>query len=855
MKNIRFSRFVSKLPKGVVVILFLLVSIYSTAQNDTIWYSENWKVTEKEDAKFYRIPVEEKNGLFIMQDFYVSGKKQMIGTSKFANKDFWHGKVTWYNEDGTVFQQGNYTDNKLDGEFITFLDDKILKAIYKNGRFLSGKQNVNLSSGKYYKELKQDTLIEITHSNGFNTRRSERYSVKDDTYFRLVHAKHYDKNGDFIAKMTYDNGVPIEGAEVYFYYGTDNVKTISYYKNNNIIGTTFYDGRGQVREKFYMKPEYKSVYYSREGKKMDSIIYQIIDGRLKPHIGKKYYYVNNKKNKDEIDITSIYKYADGNLSWIKLFEDNKLFSYTTYKDKNRADKVIYYNKNGKPKDSLLYKNYVAFKGTEYTKSYGIRKYDNGKIAEETLKYRNTDKVFKHRKGTVEKYYDKEGNQIAEMKLKEGDYYTRQEGTQLTIDYLDRITSELTYKNTKKIKEAYISYPRETNEGFKEETFFEDDGFSYLKKVRYYANGQKQSDIDYNRYTEKFGEFYDKEGTLLGTYDYDKKEGELYEFFYHSDQIKKIEKWRAGKLVRLLRYEDQYVRGSQDKKYILLEDIDVTKEALIYSRDGELLSKLIYRDGEPFEGTFYSYSTRTRSTYKNGKLNGKYEKFDYGSKVIESGNYKEGLKEGKFTFYNNSGTVTHFINYSMDKRQGEATYFDAEGKIMATMVFKDDLPYDGKQILREYRSATIVVYEKGKLVSKLEEKKTGDIYTAYRDDREELITVYYPSEKIKKYSFSTTRSTLDGKVTRYDTNGNEMHTANFVNGKFVSGEIWVIPNYDNQKELEKIICKKTDTLYEVIFISKAGDEIFNAKEIPQVGIRSHIDKLNLGLDYINYQNLY
>ncbi|MFD2585361.1 toxin-antitoxin system YwqK family antitoxin [Croceitalea marina] len=855
MNTSRLTRIISKQIIGQLRILLILVSMQVTAQNDTIWYADNWKVTEKQDAKFYRIPVEEKNGLFLMQDFYISGNKQMVGTSKRPNVDVWQGKVTWYNEDGTIYQQGNYIDNKLEGEFITFLGDKKLKAIYKNGRFLSGKQNVDFSSGKYYKELKKDTLIEITYSNGLKGRRTERFSVKDATYYSAVYAKHFDKNGDLITEVSYDNGSPVEGGEVYFYSGTDSINTISYYKNSKFLGTTFYDRKGQVREKFYLEPEYKSVYFSKNGKKLDSIIYEVKDGRLSPYNGKKYYYKSNKENNEIIEITSIYNYTNGSLGWTKVFEENKLFSYTLYNDKNATDKIIYYDKKGAPKDSLLYKNYVPFNGTEYTKGYGIRKYEDGKVVEETIKYRNIDKVFKYRKGLLETFYDKEGNQIAVMRLKKDNYYALEEGTQLTIDYLDRITSEITYKNDKKVKEAYISYARESDLGYREETFFDTDGYSYIKKIKYYANGQKQSEIDYNRYTEKFGKYYDKDGSLLGSYDYESKDGKLYEFFYHSDQVQKMAEWNDGKLVRLLRYEDEYIRGSQDKRYLLLEDIDVTKEALIYARDGSLLSKLTYKNGEPFEGTFYDYQTRTRVTYQNGKRNGKYEKFDYGTHVIESGNYTAGLKEGKFTFYNFSGILTHFINYSKDKREGEATYFNADGTVASTMNFENDLPYDGKQIIRDYGGAITEVYAKGKLVSKLQENKTGDIYTVYSGDDEEHVTVYYPSTQVKKYDFTTKRSVLNGEVTRFDANGKAMHTANFVDGKFKSGEIWVLPNSYDQKDLEKIVCKKTDALYEVGFISKSGDEVFKAKEIAQVGIQSHIEKLNLGLTYINYQNLY
>ena len=841
--------------KGLLGLFFVLSANQITAQKDTIWYGKNWKITNKIEASYYRIPVKEENGLFLVQDFYINGKKQMVGTSSSATKDLWQGKVTWYNQDGTILQQGNYIDNRLEGKFISFLNGKKLVADYNRGRFVSGKQNVNYASDKYYKELAGDTLVEIYHANDLNGRRRERYSVMNNNYYRNVKSAYYNENGELITELVYSEGAPMDGGEVYFYSGTNNIRSINYYKNRDFLGTTFYDSNGQVREKFYEGPDYKTVYFSESGKPLDSFSYQLKDGRLSPYNGKKYYYGTDKENNNSITINSIYNYLKGNLKWTKSFNEGSIFSYTQYDDSNRIDKVLFYNTDGTLKDSLLYKNYTPFKGTEYTLKKGIRKYSDGKIIEETLNYSIVSQVFKYRKGNIEKYYDKKGVKIAELKLKDEKYYKPEEGTQLNIDYLDRITTELVYKNEKRIKEAYISYSGKDTLGNKEETYYDEDGYDYLKKIKYYPSGKKKSEIDFKRYKEKYGKFYDEDGTLLGTYDYDKKDGKYYEFFYSSNEIKKMEKWNQGKLVRLLRYEEKYVRGNNEKEIFLVEDIDVSNKAVIYSMEGKLLSELIYKDGEPYEGTFYDYKSRTRSTFKDGKLDGKFEKFDYGVKVIESGFYENGLKEGKFTYYDYTGLLTHFINYTNGLKEGEATYFNKEGKKTTTMFFKEDLPFNGKQVIRDYRGVTTEEYKEGKLINKLVEKKTGDFFTTYLDSNEENIVVYYPASKAKKYEFTVKQGVLDGEVTRFALDGKKMHTGVFEKGRFVDGEIWILPRYDYDKDLEKMICKKNTTLYEVTFISKKGEVAFKATERPQAGIKSYLDKLNLGLDYINYQDLY
>ena len=66
-------------------LFILFLSIYSSyAQNDTIYYSENWKVVQQKDsASFYRLPVTKKGDLYLIQDFFISGKKQIMIAQSF----------------------------------------------------------------------------------------------------------------------------------------------------------------------------------------------------------------------------------------------------------------------------------------------------------------------------------------------------------------------------------------------------------------------------------------------------------------------------------------------------------------------------------------------------------------------------------------------------------------------------------------------------------------------------------------------------------------------------------------------------------------------------------------------------
>ena len=134
-----------------IVIGFLTTSMFA---QETIWFDSNWKVSVKEKATYYRpIPKQIDKGYWIV-DYYISGKKQMEGFSIVLEPDqeMFEGKVTFFYENGAVFQSVNYFEGKPSGNFSEFYDtgetqrvgkyskglrDGIWKIYNKNGKIQS----------------------------------------------------------------------------------------------------------------------------------------------------------------------------------------------------------------------------------------------------------------------------------------------------------------------------------------------------------------------------------------------------------------------------------------------------------------------------------------------------------------------------------------------------------------------------------------------------------------------------------------------------------------------------------------------------------------------------------------------
>ncbi|MCV9927273.1 hypothetical protein OIU83_06395 [Flavobacterium sp. LS1R49] len=107
--------------------IFVLFASRISAQNDTIFFDQNWKNTSRESAIYYRIKpikIKTKNAIgykitsidsvYIINDYYLkSNKLQFEGYSKDKEGEYLVGKAKWYNENKTLldFRDFNYKTN------------------------------------------------------------------------------------------------------------------------------------------------------------------------------------------------------------------------------------------------------------------------------------------------------------------------------------------------------------------------------------------------------------------------------------------------------------------------------------------------------------------------------------------------------------------------------------------------------------------------------------------------------------------------------------------------------------------------------------------------------------------------
>lgn len=129
-----------------LVLVLTFFTIKSSAQNDTIYFDQNWKNTIKNSATYYRIkPLKIKtkkalgynirslDSLYVIKDYYLkTNKPQFEGYSEDIEARYLVGNAKWYNENSTVFDSRDFNykeNNKNKFEFpkwpILYVDYKI----------------------------------------------------------------------------------------------------------------------------------------------------------------------------------------------------------------------------------------------------------------------------------------------------------------------------------------------------------------------------------------------------------------------------------------------------------------------------------------------------------------------------------------------------------------------------------------------------------------------------------------------------------------------------------------------------------------------------------------------------------
>lgn len=843
--------------KPLLILCICFLSITCLAQNDTIYYNKKWKATVKDSAAFFRPPLKKEGDFYKAEDFYISGKLQMSGLSTSSEKDFWEGKVTWFNEDGSILQQGNYKNNRLEGEYLSLLGGRKLKGTFENGRMVSGATNGKINDRQYFTQIKGDTTISIIYENDIKGVRYERYNI-GDKYDAII--KYFDNKGALIGQRESLPDGNIVGVVVSYYKTPMRPMEIQYYPNGKKIGSSFYYCKDQVREEFKSEDELSKTFYNPQGGIIGKVQYEYDNNYLKPVSGTEYtFFSSYKEYKGEL-IKSIREYSNGKLQYEKLFYENqKIKSETNYKDGGKELQVSY-DENGKEIARMTYTNWNPLNGTEIIGNRSIT-YKDSKLIEEVNRYYDTQIIFNRKTPNTETYYDKNGEVLGILNLEDDNGYLKpMNGTRFMIDYDGDIQSKEVYKNGF-ITERTNYRKRQVGENktviFKKIELFEANGYKRTKEVRFYSNGNKQSEISYAGYKETKGVFYNDKGDVIGAYDYEIKEGKLYEFFGDSDKLKRMEVREDGKQIKLKRYD-----YGLNAKYgaihpVLIQDIDVSCCASFYARDGKLLGKVTFKGGIPWEGQLYNVDQRTRYALKEGKRNGLYEKLDYNQNVVESGNFVNDKKEGHFSIFHYDGQLLTKELFKNNFLEGVARYYDKAGELIGTMTYKTGQPFNGTRATKpSYNTkAGVETYENGELIKRVFYDDNGKRITKYIDRSKTETTAYYGDTDVKRLSYTVKGNNLDGLVISYDKEGKEQYSATLTNGKLKDGILLITGGNVRGNPAYIILNRKPDTLT-VKFMGQNDKVLFTAEENLAFGTATvFMQSLDVYMDYLGPERLY
>ncbi|MBC6997694.1 hypothetical protein [Cytophaga sp. FL35] len=846
--------------------LFLVVFIFGlhvlNAQNDTIYYNSKWKVVqEKDSALFYRLPITKQGDLYQFQDYYISGTKQMVGNSLLPNKEKWQGTVTWYKEDGSMYQQGNYDQGYLHGDFITYLNGKKLTAHYERGVYISGKRNTVYGGQMMYSEKVGDTIREVIHQDDINGIRLERVGTPGNYE---VYTNYFGKDGKLIGRKTKNSRGDIKGEEVFYYYNPMRVQSIKYYSRNQVFGQTDYYPNEQVRALFQKEPKLQHTYFTPNGKQMGVMEYMVDRYGKRPQNGTSYLFGYGQMKDDyagDYEIQRKTVYTDGKINEESNFYSNgKLKSLTSYSE-GYKNLQISYDESGKEMARMEYKNYAPFNGTEFYNG-GKRTFKEGVLMKEIVYHPKTEKTQIEKTNEREVFYDTDGNQLGELLLNNaGSYPKPDSGQRFSFDYYtSKVNGIEEYKEGNLIRKTSWrnrKITEDTTHTFKRIEEYEEDGFNKVREVTFYSNGEKQSETDFKKYNPVKGVFYDNKGKILGSFDFEKKEGTRYKFFNDSDWVNEYEVIKNGQQLAYKKYDYGYSSAYGNIDPVLVEDIDINCCASFYDREGSLIAKVEFKDQKPWAGTYYDTATRELYEIKEGKKSGVYQKLDYNKNVLEEGGYINGLKEGVFKKFTYSGELTAQEIYKKDKLDGIATYYNDNGEKIAQMEYKNGVPFDGvRSIKTNYNKGnSLETYKNGVLVKEETVSKQGRLVKNFMDSNRAKCEWYYPTSEKLKYSFQLTDGYLDGSVVKYGLDGNIIAKANLDRGKLLSGTIFLQKAY-NAKNIKYYSLKmEKDYLYMDLYGGE-DEVLYAAKEKLYLGEQPYFAQdLGFEMSYFKESNLY
>lgn len=257
----------------------------------------------------------------------------------------------------------------------------------------------------------------------------------------------------------------------------------------------------------------------------------------------------------------------------------------------------------------------------------------------------------------------------------------------------------------KINGVYTSYDFEGNK-MSEATY--ESGKIEGKQVSYFQNGKVQEETFYkNGLKSGTWKTFNKKGEEIAVENYvnDKKDGKwikklknpaentlvtVTEFYKNGDATGHWEeRLDDGKLRLEKEYsaptdyiEKTYYPNGKISHEITVKDRQKNGKASYYTPEGLIQYKINYDNDNIVyrEDYFENGVLQKKTSYKYGKINGLYERYNEDGVKIEEGHRKDTYKDGIWKiFEGKKGRLTSEINYTNNKPNGTAKFYDTKSK--------------------------------------------------------------------------------------------------------------------------------------------------------------------------------
>lgn len=526
------------------------------------------------------------------------------------------------------------------------------------------------------------------------------------------------------------------------------------------------------------------------------------------------YYISGAKQMEGFSREKDRDVLDGTITWFT--EDGKISQKAHYKNGSLEGEFTSYI-NGEEVARAVYKNNKIENGTslvfrEVYQFYLFRKYENGKQLKEIIFEKTLDKpraevtygVGEHKQLYNVKHYDKNGIVTAEFTGNRDDRHNA------------------SFYNGKQI--GYYYNPMQK----KEEINYEDGKFKNYEI--FYSSGKIRERAYVKNDTARIT-YFDKNGKELATltslfkpeqnisYIHSKPVEGTRIYFNHtslSQDTQWITRTATYKNGRIIERKNFYENGKLKSRKAYEDGIMIRKEA--YAENGTTNTELVYKNGNPFNGT--DNSAQGHTVYRDGMV------------VEETTTYKSGAifkkeTDSTATFYDKNGEKLGELVYRINEHGRKKPYNGT--------LFQQRYGSDKLSTAESYKDGTLIkrtrFYREGTGTENIREKET--FYD--KTKRKTQVKSYYNNGQLRtdtKYKNSYTKE----KATYYDKTGKLLSTMTFIPERhgieyaFFSGSnrIESIKTYNEEGELiyekkyEKDYRSRDNTGEYPIFLKKEID---------------------------------